>query len=106
MGYALGSVYTRRQINEALASSTPEERFALVPSRDVTGHGTAVLGIAAGNGRSSADAAMQGVAPEATLVVVKLGNPDPADLPADIAIAAGGGFLRKICTSGGAAACD
>lgn len=81
MGYALGSVYTRRQINEALASSTPEERFALVPSRDVTGHGTAVLGIAAGNGRSSADAAMQGVAPEATLVVVKLGNPDPADLP-------------------------
>ena len=81
MGYALGSVYTRRQINEALASSTPEERFALVPSRDVTGHGTAVLGIAAGNGRSSADAAMRGVAPEATLVVVKLGNPDPADLP-------------------------
>ena len=81
MGYALGSVYTRRQINEALASSTPEERFALVPSRDVTGHGTAVLGIAAGNGRSSADGAMRGVAPEATLVVVKLGNPDPADLP-------------------------
>ena len=81
MGYALGSVYTRRQINEALAASSPEERFALVPSRDVTGHGTAVLGIAAGNGRSSADGAMQGVAPEATLVVVKLGNPDPADLP-------------------------
>lgn len=81
MGYALGSVYTRRQINEALASSTPEERFSLVPSRDVTGHGTAVLGIAAGNGRASADGAMRGVAPEATLIVVKLGNPDPADLP-------------------------
>lgn len=81
MGYALGSVYTRRQINEALAASSPTERFALVPSRDVTGHGTAVLGIAAGNGRSFADGAMRGVAPEATLVVVKLGNPDPADLP-------------------------
>ena len=81
MGYALGSVYTRRQINDALAASTPEERFALVPSRDVTGHGTAVLGIAAGNGRSSADGSMRGVAPEATLLVVKLGNPDPADLP-------------------------
>ena len=81
MGYALGSVYTRRQINEALAASSPTERFALVPSRDATGHGTAVLGIAAGNGRSSADGAMRGVAPEATLVVVKLGNPDPADLP-------------------------
>ena len=76
-----GNGVLRQQINEALASSTPEERFALVPSRDVTGHGTAVLGIAAGNGRSSADAAMRGVAPEATLVVVKLGNPDPADLP-------------------------
>ena len=36
-GYALGSVYTRRQINEALAASSPTERFALVPSRDVTG---------------------------------------------------------------------
>lgn len=81
MGYSLGAVYTRRQINEALAAGTPEERFALVPSRDVTGHGTAVLGIAAGNGRSSADGSMRGVAPEATLVVVKLGNPDPADLP-------------------------
>lgn len=81
MGYSLGSVYTQRQINEALAASSPEERFSLVPSRDVTGHGTAVLGIAAGNGSSSADKAMRGVAPEATLVVVKLGNPDPADLP-------------------------
>ena len=42
---------------------------------------TAVLRIAAGNGRSSADGSIRGVAPEATLVVVKLGNPDPADLP-------------------------
>ena len=79
-GYFLGSVYTRKQLNEALAASTPEERFSLVPSRDVSGHGTAVLGIAAGNGRSG-DGTTRGVAPLATLLAVKLGNPDPADLP-------------------------
>lgn len=79
-GYALGSVYSRTQINAALAAATPEERFSIVPSRDVSGHGTAVLGIAAGNGRAG-DGSVRGVAPEATLLVVKLGNPDPSDLP-------------------------
>ncbi|MDD7739182.1 MAG: S8 family peptidase [Fusicatenibacter sp.] len=79
-GYHLGSLYTREQINEALSAGNPEERYALVPSRDATGHGTAVMGIAAGNGRSS-DGVTRGVAPKASLLVMKLGNPNPEDLP-------------------------
>ncbi|MGN0315942.1 MAG: S8 family serine peptidase [Fusicatenibacter sp.] len=79
-GYHLGSLYTREQINEALNAPNPEERYALVPSRDTTGHGTAVMGIAAGNGLAG-EGASRGVAPKASLLVIKLGNPDPADLP-------------------------
>ena len=45
----------------------------LVPSVDYSGHGTAVLGIAAGNGRAS-DGVNQGVAYESDLLVVKMGN--------------------------------
>lgn len=53
-GYFLGTEYTREQINEALAQPDPASRFAIVPSGDVSGHGTAVAGIAAGSGRGSA----------------------------------------------------
>ena len=47
-GYAEGVEFTETQINLALQASTEQERFALVPSVDVSGHGTAVAGIAAG----------------------------------------------------------
>lgn len=68
-GYTDGVEYTKERIDEALGASTAEERQSLVPSRDISGHGTAVAGIAAGSGRYA------GVAPESELVIVKLGNP-------------------------------
>lgn len=70
-GYVLGTEYTAEQINEALAMPETEGR-RIVPSQDYSGHGTAVLGIAAGNGRAS-DGLNQGVAYESDLLVVKLG---------------------------------
>ena len=46
-GYTLGTEYTKVQIDEALRSGQR------LPTRDISGHGTEVLGIAAGNGRAS-----------------------------------------------------
>ncbi len=69
----LGKEYTRDEINEALMSATVEERLERLPSMDDSGHGTAVAGIAAGNGRNSRGR-YAGVAPESELVVVKLGR--------------------------------
>ena len=56
------------------------EREALVPSIDTSGHGTAVLGIAAGNWKRS-QGTERGVAPESSLLVVKLGIRDPNGFP-------------------------
>ena len=47
-GYNVGTEFTSQQINAALQTAGHEERFRLVPSRDISGHGTAVAGIAAG----------------------------------------------------------
>lgn len=69
-GFRNGTEYTKAQIDEALASPNP---LAIVPSVDNAGHGTAVAGVAAGNGASSGGAE-RGVAPEASLIVVKLGH--------------------------------
>ena len=52
----------------------------LIPSRDFSGHGTAVLGIAAGNGRAS-DGVNRGVAYRSDLLVVKMGNPRENSFP-------------------------
>ena len=79
-GYRIGSEYTQEQINRALEANTMAEREALVPSIDTSGHGTAVLGIAAGNGRSS-NGRNRGVAYESDLLVVKLGTPGKNSFP-------------------------
>lgn len=77
-GYAAGSEYTQEQINQALQAPTREERMAIVPSTDPTGHGTAVAGIAAGG---EAENGVSGVATASELIVVKLGIPREEGFP-------------------------
>lgn len=72
--------FTAEQINEALNAPSEQERFRLVPSRDTSGHGTHVAGIAAGNGRASGGV-NRGVAYESPLLVVKLGTAEPDGFP-------------------------
>lgn len=71
-GYVTGTEYTKEEIDKALALGETEGR-RLVPSRDSSGHGTAVLGIAAGNGRASGGV-NRGVSYKSDLLVVKMGN--------------------------------
>lgn len=71
-GYREGVLYTREMINEALALGR-ESGQKLVPVFDVSGHGTAVAGVAAGTG--------MGVAPRADLLIIRLGNPQADSFP-------------------------
>lgn len=72
---------TREQIDAALSAGTR------IAHRDAVGHGTATMGIAAGNGRASGGTYM-GPAPEADLLVIKMVsegapavNGEPAEAP-------------------------
>lgn len=67
----LDRVFTPEEINAALDTGSRSQARELLPSFDASGHGTAVAGIAAGNGRGSSGA-YRGVAYEAGLLVVKL----------------------------------
>ena len=70
-GFSSGAYYTRDQINQALAQPTVEARLAIVPSTDSLGHGTAVTGVAAGNGNASGGQ-NSGIAPKSDILVVKM----------------------------------
>jgi len=70
IGFRSGNEYTNEDLNRALNSSDP---YSVVPFTDFIGHGTAVAGIACGNGRAS-DGREKGIAPKASIIVVKLGN--------------------------------
>lgn len=73
--YNRGRIFTSEEINRAIA-----ENDRSFPSRDLSGHGTHVAGIAAGNGRAS-NGRQKGVAPESELLIVKLGNAFPDGFP-------------------------
>lgn len=77
--YPDGVLFTEEEINLAL-SAPPAVRQKIVPSRDTSGHGTHVAGIAAGNGAASMGR-YRGVAYEAKLLVVKLGTPGERSFP-------------------------
>ena len=79
-GYPLGTLFSRDQINLALSEPTLSESQRICPSTDLSGHGTHVAGIAAGNGIASSFV-YRGVAYEAELIVVKLGSPQSLGFP-------------------------
>ncbi|SHJ80128.1 Subtilase family protein [Hespellia stercorisuis DSM 15480] len=80
-GYLIGTEYPAQQINEALQKEREDQRRAVVPSQDTSGHGTSVAGIAAGNGAASPGAQFAGMAPKSPLLVVKLGSPRKEGFP-------------------------
>ena len=84
-GFQTGTEFTREQINAALREADPLRQYELVPSRDSSGHGTAVAGIAAGTAvnvtSGAADNNYEGVAPESELLIVKLGTPRENSFP-------------------------
>lgn len=69
--YDRGVEYSREELNDELLGESIQVR-----SRDTSGHGTAVAGIAAGSG-----AVYRGVAPESELIIVKMDNPQRDGFP-------------------------
>ena len=65
--FPYGSIYTRKDINEALLAENPYE---IVPSKDENGHGTFLAGVAGGSVIEEEE--FQGVAPLCELAIVKL----------------------------------
>ncbi len=63
--YGVGTIFTEAQINAALNGGSQ------LATRDAVGHGTSTTGIAAGNGRNSANRKYRGIAPNASIIAVK-----------------------------------
>ncbi len=74
----LNAEFSAAQIDVALLAGNPEEQFRMLPSLDVSGHGTAVAGIAAG---ANPESGYEGAAPKAEYLIVKLGSADPLGFP-------------------------
>lgn len=75
-GFVQGAEYTGAQITDALRLPA-EQRQQQIPETDRgSGHGTAVAGVAAGNGRGGVSGEYTGVATDSRLIVVKLAQRD------------------------------
>lgn len=72
--------FDAQEIDAALATGNRQAALQLVPSVDTSGHGTAVAGIAAGNG-GARGAAYAGMAAESELLIVRLGMPRTDSFP-------------------------
>ena len=75
----MGTEYNRDVINLALSGDEAALR-SMNLSRDYSGHGTFVTGIAAGNGQGMAGS-FRGVAFESELIIVKLGDSEQRQFP-------------------------
>jgi len=64
--HKMGTIYTKKEINEALRHDSA------LAMRDKDGHGTTTAGIVAGNGRNCDGKKYRGVAPNASLLVIKI----------------------------------
>ena len=80
---SLGQFYDSDIINQAINAPSAAIRFQICPSIDLSGHGTHVAGIAAGNGRASSGV-YRGIAYEAGLIIVKLAAPAPDGFPSTV----------------------
>lgn len=79
-GFEVGVEFSKERIDAALTMPTAAETYQLVPSRDTSGHGTSVTAIAAASGVLEGGQYV-GMAPESSLIIVKLGNPLPNSFP-------------------------
>ena len=88
--------YTAEEINEFLnAEGTVQPAVRPSLSVDSSGHGTAVAGIAAGNGRGSEGRRYRGAAPESELVIVKMKSPQPGGFPRTTELMTGVDYLIR-----------
>lgn len=94
-GYSIGTEYTKEQINNALQYPEGPQRDTIVPSKDFSGHGTAVAGIAAGNGAGSEGRQYKGLAPKSSLLVVKMGKGKEGGFPRTIELIEGIDYAMK-----------
>lgn len=67
--FKYGTEFTKEEINQALKSEKP---FSIVPTKDESGHGTFLAGVAAGKRIDENNIKFVGVAPDSELIVVKL----------------------------------
>ncbi len=98
-GLAFGAFYSREDIDAALDTA------GTLLTHDVHGHGTHVLGTAAGNGRSTgngiAEGTFAGVAPEADLLAVRVFAGPDATFCDDCDLVAAVEFIAGVATAEG-----
>lgn len=71
-GFETGVEFKEEMINAALRSGSEAETRQRIPTVDVSGHGTAIIGLLAAGGTTE-EPFRKGVAPECSLLVIKLG---------------------------------
>ncbi len=93
-GYSFGTEYGNEELNRALSQPEAGLRRETVPLTDLSGHGTAVAGIAAGNG-AARNGQYRGVAYESSIIAVKLGAPEENSFPRTTQLMAGIDYLVR-----------